>query len=69
MYKLSLSGVIGRFYLMMACVIIPFFIGVPVLAFLAFPIFLSIMFGITFNRPKGSHSSTRVSKRRVELAH
>lgn len=34
---------------MMAVVIVPFFLGVPIFALLALPIFLSVMLGITFN--------------------
>ena len=45
-FNVPFSQVIIRFYLMMLSVIVPFFIGVPALAILALPLFLSAMVGI-----------------------
>jgi len=45
----SFSTVILRFYLMMAFVIIPFVLGVPYLAILSLPVFLSALLGLTFD--------------------
>ncbi|MDX1939349.1 MAG: hypothetical protein SFU99_02290 [Saprospiraceae bacterium] len=47
-FNLSIGTVIVRFYLMMLVVIIAGFIGQWWLASLALPIFLSVMFGLTF---------------------
>lgn len=52
MYNLSIDQLIMRFYLMMLAVVVPMYIGIPVLAFLALPILLSAMFGIQFKIPK-----------------
>jgi hypothetical protein len=52
--NLSIAGVIVRFYLMMAVVIIAGFSGLWWIAFLAFPIFISIMLGITFKRAQAT---------------
>jgi hypothetical protein len=53
-YSLRFDYVIWRFYLMMVIVIAPFYAGVPALAILALPLFLSIMVGLSFDskRPK-----------------
>lgn len=50
-FKLSFDTAIWRFYLMMVVAIVPFFIGVPYFAVLAAPVFLSIMLGISFEKP------------------
>lgn len=47
-FKASLENTIWRFYLLMAIVIGAFFAGVPVLAVLALPVFISAMLGISF---------------------
>ena len=49
MFKLSIAGVVVRFYLMMAAVIIAGFSGYWAIAILALPIFLSAILGINFN--------------------
>ena len=69
MYNLSVSGVILRFYIMMACVIIPIFIGYPVLAFLSIPVFLSIMFGISFKRSKENKTVKQESRSQIRFSH
>lgn len=45
-YKLSFDRIIWRFYLMMAVVVGSFIIGVPALAILSLPIFLSAIMGV-----------------------
>jgi len=53
-FTATFETVILRFALMMATVIAPFFLGVPVLAILALPIFLSAMTAVTFFPAKES---------------
>lgn len=47
-FALEIDKIIIRYYLMMAAVIAPFMLGVPLLAILAVPIFLSALMGIKF---------------------
>jgi len=47
-FTATFETVVLRFALMMAAVIAPFFMGVPFLAILALPIFLSAMTAVTF---------------------
>ena len=51
--------ILWRFYLMMGIVIASFFLGVPYLSFLAFPIFVSALLGVSFrlNSPKEKASA------------
>jgi len=51
-FTASFDTVVLRFALMMAAVFIPFFAGVPILAIIALPIFLSAMTAVTFFPPK-----------------
>ncbi len=51
-FNLSVGTIIARFYLMMLIVIAAGFLGQWWLAVLAFPVFLSIMFGLTFGKDK-----------------
>ena len=51
-FELNFATVILRFYLMMAVVIGGFFIGQYWIAAFALPIFLSVMLGARFQRPK-----------------
>lgn len=51
-FNLTIGTVIIRFYLMMLIVIVAGFIGQWWLATLALPVFLSIMFGLTFEKNK-----------------
>lgn len=46
-FTTSLENTVWRFYLLMAIVIVAFFAGVPILASLAFPVFLLAMLGIS----------------------
>lgn len=56
LFNLSFSTVIIRFYLMMAIVIGALFAGVPVLAFLALPVFFITLMGIQFRNLSWSGS-------------
>ncbi len=51
-YTASFETVVLRFALMMAAVIVPFIIGVPILAIISLPIFLAAMTAVTFFPPK-----------------
>ncbi|MFT4535836.1 MAG: hypothetical protein ACI9P5_003206 [Saprospiraceae bacterium] len=51
-YTASFDTVVLRFTLMMAAVIVPFFIGIPILAIISLPIFLSAMTAVSFFPPK-----------------
>ncbi len=62
-FNISLVTVMVRFYTMMAAVIIGVFSGQGWLAFLALPIFLSIMLGISFKKEKPK--SAQIQKRTV----
>lgn len=46
-FALSINMLLVRYFLMMACVIGGLFIGQPVIALLALPIFLSAILGIS----------------------
>ncbi len=50
-FSASFDTILWRFYLMMVVVIAPFVLGVPFLAILALPIFLSTMLGVSFKKP------------------
>ena len=50
MFDLSISSVVLRFYLMMACVIIGVLTHFWLLTLVALPIFLSIIMGVSFKR-------------------
>ena len=52
LFSLNFSTLVLRFYLLMAIVIGAFFIGYPVLAILALPVFLSSMMGMKFAMPR-----------------
>ncbi len=56
-FTLSLGTMLVRYYLMMACVVIALFIGQPLLALLAIPLFLSAVLGISFRFP--AHDASR----------
>ncbi|HMO37942.1 MAG TPA: hypothetical protein PKC76_06945 [Saprospiraceae bacterium] len=49
-FNLSIGTIVLRFYLMMLIVIIAGFVGQWWLAILAFPVFMSIMLGLTFGK-------------------
>lgn len=47
-FALTFDKVLLRFFLMMTCVIVGLFVGQPLLALLALPIFLSAVLGVSF---------------------
>ncbi|MEM1357577.1 MAG: hypothetical protein AAGF89_05235 [Bacteroidota bacterium] len=47
-FALSLEYMLIRYFLMMACVIGGLFVGQPLIAFLALPLFLSAILGVSF---------------------
>ena len=57
LFNISLTTVMIRFYLMMAVVIIGLFTGLNWMAFLALPLFLSIMLGATFKTKKATKAA------------
>ncbi len=62
MFTLPFDKLILRFYLLMAVVIVPFFMGVPILALLALPVFLSALLGVEFT--SGPMSKVRRMKKK-----
>ena len=48
-FELNIGTMMLRFYLLMAVVIVSFFIGQPWLSILALPIFLSAIMGVRFS--------------------
>ena len=50
--NVNFATLIMRFYLIMAIVIVSFFIGMPWLSMLALPVFAITLLGITFGRKK-----------------
>lgn len=62
-FTASFETVVLRFALMMATIIVPFFIGAPYLAIIALPIFLSAMTAVSFSSnesiPKANMSTLR----------
>jgi hypothetical protein len=49
MYKLTVEGLIWRFYLLMVVIIVPFYIDKPIFALVALPVFLTALFGMRFS--------------------
>lgn len=49
LFELSISGLIIRYYLMMAIVIVSFFIGMPILSILALFVFFFALIGAKFD--------------------
>ena len=47
-FALTFDKVLLRFFLMMTCVIVGLFVGQPLIALLALPIFLSAILGVSF---------------------
>jgi len=77
LFSLNFSTLVLRFYLLMAIVIGAFFIGYPILAILALPVFLMSMMAVKFTLPrlsftKKSAANTNVTRERhkkLEQAH
>ncbi len=55
-FEASFDTIIIRFYMLMTIVIGSLFIGAPIFAYLAVPIFLSAMLGVTFWSKKTTKS-------------
>ena len=58
LFSLNFASLILRFYLLMAIIIGAYFLGYPILAFLALPVFISAMMGIKFTRTKKAATAT-----------
>lgn len=56
-FAISLDVLLVRYFLMMACVIVGLFSGLNFLAFLALPIFLSAILGVSFRRPAAERAA------------
>jgi hypothetical protein len=50
MYEADFTTIFWRFNLLIAVTVIPFLIGIPILAALALPVFLTMMLGISFKQ-------------------
>lgn len=48
LFALDFGGMMIRYYVMMGLILGAFFIGLPLLAILAFPVFLSAILGVKF---------------------
>lgn len=69
-FEASIETIVIRFYIMMAAVIIPFLIGIPALAIIALPIFLSALMGVKFNwsiKNIGITTSKRIKNTKREI--
>ena len=49
LFEANIETVIIRYYLVIALTLIPFFLGIPIYALLAVPVFLSALLGVSFN--------------------
>ncbi len=58
-YTLSFDRIIWRFYLMMFVVVGSFSIGIPALAILSLPIFLSTIMGVSFKTDPAENQATQ----------
>ena len=61
--QLSVTGVIWRFYLMMALVIIAGFTGLWFLAILALPLFFTALMGISFEKKLKAKAEAKTQSR------
>ena len=59
LFNASFQRTILRYYLLMTVAIVPFFLGVPVLAILALPIFLLTITGSTLKKPASKKAATK----------
>lgn len=64
-FEAKVETIILRYYLLMAVVIIPFFIGLPLLALAALPIFIIAILGISFNSSEERKEVSRSTKSRT----
>lgn len=58
MFSLSIGGVVVRFFLMMAIIIVGVFTGMPWLTLLGLPIFLSALMGVSVGGPARAEAKT-----------
>lgn len=63
LFNASIQTTIMRYYLLMIVAIVPFFIGVPVLAILALPIFLLAITGSSKKGTNKKNNKVTVGKR------
>lgn len=63
-FEAKVETIIWRYYLLMAVVIIPFFLGIPLLSLFALPLFLIAILGISFKKEKTSISKSVPTKER-----
>lgn len=66
-FNAKFETVIWRFYLLMIVVILPFFLGIPVLSILALPIFLSALMGVSFRNEKRNTTRNLVQSKENDL--
>lgn len=66
-FEIQIDTLIIRFYLMMAVIIGSFFAGVPYLALLALPIFLSAMMGVKFFPKKKEKKAVQPTFRKIDI--
>jgi hypothetical protein len=59
-YRVSLSSLMWRYYLMMGVVIVSFMANMPLLAFLSIPIFMSALMGIKLTWKRGNQADQNV---------
>lgn len=59
-FDLSIGTIVLRFYLMMGVIIVAGFSGYWLTAFLALPIFLSIMMGVSFQKDEMNSNNSSV---------
>jgi len=63
-FEASFDTIVWRYYLMMLVVIVPFFLGVPLLSLLALPIFLISILGISFKKEVKENGQSNEAERR-----
>ena len=61
-FNLDWKAALGRFYLLMFLVILGVFTQVWAIAFLALPVFLSVMLGVSFTRKTNTKAVRKVLK-------
>ena len=62
MFSLSIGGVVVRFFLMMAIIIVGVFTGMPWLTVLGLPIFLSALMGVSIGGSANAEAKTSKMK-------
>lgn len=59
LYSASFDIIVWRIYAMMVMVLIPFFIGIPILSILALPIFISALLGVSFTHKMDNEGKSK----------